>query len=309
MYWIEEIAKERTAGAHEVTMRCVSHLTGLCRAASTGRDSSLPRRLAEVGTHLVRAKPALAPIMNLVNGLLLHTQQAVLSGADAETVRQVAISYLEAFQKSARVSLELIADRAVSLLELGCRVFTLSGSQTVARTLEKAHEVKVLREVVIAESRPMSEGTQLARRLGALGINVTLIVDAAMGVFVPGCDVVMVGADAVGSAMFVNKIGTWCAVKAAKDAGKARYALAAESKLVPPGWPFPDSEGDPREVVAEKWANVTPRNPYFEELPLCDLTGVVTETGVYSGPSLARRVAGLRVSSLLLPALRGGACA
>jgi translation initiation factor 2B subunit (eIF-2B alpha/beta/delta family) len=304
VYWIEEIAKERTAGAHEVTMRCVSHLTGLCRAASSASESPLPLRLAEVGTQLVRAKPALAPIMNLVNGLLLHTQQVASSRADDEVVRQEAIRYLESFQRSALDSLELIAERAVALLEPGCRVFTLSGSETVARTLERAHQFKVLREVVIAESRPMSEGTQLARRLGALGITVSLIVDAAAPMFVRECDVVMVGADAVGSTMFVNKIGTCCAVTSAKKAGRPRYALAAESKLVPTGWPFPDSEGDPREVIPQTWANVTARNPYFETLPVCDLTGVVTETGVYTGPSLTRRIARLRISPLLLPAFR-----
>lgn len=257
----------------------------------------------------MRAKPALAPIMNLVNGLLLHTQQVVSSGADAEAVRQGAISYLEIYQKNAQAALDLIAGRVLSLLEPGCRVFTLSGSETVARALEKAHEAGVLQDVVVAESRPMNEGTQLARRLGTVGIGVSLIVDAAIGLFVPECDIVMVGADAVGSDMLVNKIGTRCALRTAREAGRVRYALTAESKLVPSGWPFPDSEGDPREVVVEKWANVTPRNPYFEAVPLSDLTGVVTETGVYSGPSLTRKVADLRVSSLLLPALGRGACA
>ncbi len=245
----------------------------------------------------------MAPIMNLVNGLLLRTHQAAASGAGSEHVRQEAIEYLETFRSEAARSLDQIARRAVGMLEPDCRVFTLSGSETVVRTLEEAHRLGLLREVVVAESRPMMEGKQLARRLGASGVATTLVVDAATALYVRRCDVVLVGADAVGSTSFVNKIGTWCAIRAAREAGRVRYALAAESKLVPSDWPFPSCEGEAREVSAEHWANVTPRNPYFETVPLHELTGVVTESGVYSGPALALRTAQLEICPLLRPVL------
>jgi translation initiation factor 2B subunit (eIF-2B alpha/beta/delta family) len=305
VYWIEEIGREGTAGAHEVAMRCAAHLTGVCRTASGGQGFSLLARLTDIGIQLVRAKPSLAPIINLVNGLLLHVQQVASSGADSEEIRREALAFLEAFQKSSSKSVDEVAARAVPLLEQGSTVLTVSGSETVARTLEEAHRVGVLSEVVVAESRPLMEGKLVARRLGARGICVTLIVDAAVGLLAHRCDVLLVGADAVGSDSFVNKIGTWCAVKAAKEAGKPRYALATETKLVPPGWPFPATEGESREVLAESWANVTALNPYFERVSLREVTGVVMENGVYPGSGIGRKTVELRLTPLLRPALAG----
>jgi translation initiation factor 2B subunit (eIF-2B alpha/beta/delta family) len=306
VYWIEEIAKERTAGAHDVALRCAVHLTALCRTASGGRDVDLLEKLTDVGIRLVRTKPAMAPIVNLVNGLLLRVQPVALQGgADAEAVRKEAIHFLEAFQKSSRSALDRIGDRVVRLLEPGCTVLTLSASNTVARALEEAYHRGIVPEVVVAESRPLMEGKLLARRLGARGLRVTLVVDAAVGLFAERCDVLMVGADAVGSEALVNKVGTWCAVKATKAAGKPRYALAEESKLVPRGWGLSPSEGDPSEVLSERWANVIARNPYFEQVSLQSFSGVVTETGVYMGSSLARKIASLRLSPILSSALYG----
>lgn len=143
------------------------------------------------------------------------------------------------------------------------------------------------REVVVTESRPQREGVELARDLAGAGLRATLISDAAAGLFVPRCEAVLVGADAIGGEdQLVNKVGTRLIAMAAREAGVPCYAVAQTHKVAPTDWPLALTPQQPRDLAVVKGARVA--NIAFDATPLSWFTSVLTERGPLTPPLLRR---------------------
>ncbi len=142
-------------------------------------------------------------------------------------------------------------------------------------------------EVVVTESRPKREGVVLARQLAASGLRVTLISDAEMGLFIPRCDAVLVGADAIGDGdELINKAGTRTAVLAAREEGVPAYAVAQTHKICPPGWHAALTPHDPADLARVSGVRVA--NIAFDATPLAWFEKVFTERGALTRALLAR---------------------
>jgi methylthioribose-1-phosphate isomerase len=121
------------------------------------------------------------------------------------------------------------------------------------------------------------EGRMLVERYVPRGVEVTLVVDAALAGLVREGDVVLVGADGVqADGRLVNKTGTLGLALAARRAGVPLYA-ACETFKLSHRRRIPLEEKDPREVWPAR-ARVV--NIYFERVPPDLVTGFVTERGV-----------------------------
>ena len=156
-----------------------------------------------------------------------------------------------------------------------------SASSAVIAALLLAHAREARLAVTCTESRPQLEGRQMAEYLAAKGLDVTLIVDAGMTLAAPGCDLCLVGADAVGRGGVVNKLGTQGLSLAARNAGIPLYALCSTLKF----WPAAAGAGpalgdadqhDPGEIY-EGEAPIEVSNRYFERCPLESFAGIVTD--------------------------------
>jgi len=146
------------------------------------------------------------------------------------------------------------------------RIITLSFSSAVAAALLRAAPKKI--EVVIAESRPKNEGRVLARTLQQHGVISTLIVDAAMGLHVPECDVVLLGADAVTPEFFINKIGSLSLCLLAREYGVPVYVVTDPFRLVNRGkLPRRQINHSAAEIIAGR-ALFAVDNRYFDFVPL-----------------------------------------
>jgi len=208
-FWreMEVIANDRVHGATELALR------GL-RAVGPLRGEARRRGL--------RALAALHPSM----GVFPHLAALLLKGQ--ATARSLAAALELATGNSAR--------RAARALRPFRKVLTHSASQACRQTLITWGSEG--REVVVTESRPGLEGVGLARELATAGLRVTLITEAQIGLFLPRCDALLVGADAItDDNRLINKAGTWLAVLAAREAGVPAYAVAQTCKIAPPGWP------------------------------------------------------------------------
>lgn len=186
-------------------------------------------------------------------------------------------------------------------------VMTCSYSSTVLRVLTAIGGGVA---VIVAESRPLNEGVQLARDLLAAGIaSVELSTDAQMAVDVQRSDVVLVGADSVGSAGVVNKVGTMLLALAAADCDVPMFAVtvsdkvgdALDRRMQQVG--FDGEENSPDEVLSEKerrqsgLARLGVRNVYFEATRLDLFAAVVTEEGELD-PVMARQYVRLQDAHL-----------
>ena len=132
--------------------------------------------------------------------------------------------------------------------------------------------------LVATEARPGREGAPQARFLAQEGLDVTVITDAAAGMFIARCDALLLGADTVyGDGSIVNKTGSYLLALAATAQERPVYVLAE---------PFKFSSADPADFVAEEQnpdevqspsVNVTVRNPTFERVPAELITRIISE--------------------------------
>ena len=260
---IRRIAGDSRSSATELLGRGLQ----LLRAAADAGGDGLP----EVANELVRAQPAMAG---------LRTAAALALGAPdpAAAIDEFAARVERAPAQIARHAADVIALRTnTGPLHL----VTCSKSRPVEETIRlAAREHELL--VSCAESRPAKEGRDLARALADAGIQVDLYSDAAIATVLSGADGLLVGADALSSTSFINKVGTsgLCALAAAL--GTPAYVLAGREKILPDDVfaALTLRPGSPHEIWRDPGAGVHVRNPYFEPIPLSFISAVVTEVGV-----------------------------
>ncbi len=154
-----------------------------------------------------------------------------------------------------------------------------SGTVTVC-LLDLAERYRLT--VACAEGRPRYEGHAMARALAASGVAVELHTDAGVASALPRTSALVVGADAVGPASFVNKCGTGQLAAASAHRGVPVYVLAGQDKLA--SSPLDRRLGLRDGPGAEVWEKAPPGvralNPYFERIPLELAVAVITDVGV-----------------------------
>jgi translation initiation factor 2B subunit (eIF-2B alpha/beta/delta family) len=259
---VAQIAADRQSGASEITAQVLQLLvTALERA-----DPIQP-----LGRALVHAQPSMAPIWNAV--------RAALGAADPEGLRLYAQRVARAPSALTRHAIALLSRDEAADREL--KLITLSFSGTVLMTLRHAAQQCRL-AVSCAEGHPALEGRRMAEQLAVAGIPVTHYSDAAIAHALTGADAVVVGADAISPAWFLNKSGTRMLAAAAAQSGVPVYVLATRNK-------FLSSAVAPRLTVrdespAEVWPaappGITVRNPYFEPTSLDLVSAVISDAGV-----------------------------
>ena len=288
---IAGLGRDSMSGATDLTRQAVAILWDFAAAATEWPAARRWEDLIGVARRLVQAQPAMAPILNLCSRVLYAGESAEDTGsAWRETMRRV----LSQFESQLNRSNDQIAQEARPLFTRSGgaqRVLVHSASSAVIATLLAAHARGARLAVTCTESRPQLEGRQMAEYLAAKGRDVTLIVDAGVTLAAAGCDLCLVGADAVGVGGVVNKLGTQGLALAARVAGVPLFALCSTLKFWPPagaGGPSLEDadEHDPGEVYDGE-ATVKISNRYFEICPLELFAGIVTDEGVLSPTEVA----------------------
>ncbi|HSK08985.1 MAG TPA: hypothetical protein VK911_05370 [Vicinamibacterales bacterium] len=279
---IDRLRDDRTSGASELMAVA---LEALKRAREEGPDA-----LAAAAAAVCEAQPSMASLRNL----------AAAAARDPHDP-----GALDRFEQRWRRAGPALVRVATGILLPGeprpARLVTCSFSGSVLACVQAlARRTRV--EIACGEGRPALEGRRMAAALAAAGARVEFFTDAALGQALDGADALVVGADAVTPAWFLNKCGTAALADAALRAGVPVYVLATRDKFLhaaavvdrPPGRHAgrttlgEDSrspglrvdEHDPGEVWDAPPAGVTIRNPYFERVPMDLVTGVITDAGL-----------------------------
>jgi len=261
-FWTRLItaATDTTHGATTLALTALNALIDFKRRCSTSEFEQAIKALA-----------ACRPSM----GIFPHLAARLLLGDTS--VETLALELNSAVSESASRAAEAIADYR--------SILTLSYSSAVKKALIMRAASDTPLNVTIAESRPGLEGVKLAEELASEGINVTLITDAEIGLFVEDSDCVLVGCDAVTEDdMIQNKAGTSLAVLAAWSAGVACFAVTQTHKIAPPGFPLAMEEQDPKAIG--QVAGVKCRNLVFDRTPISDFDAVYTESGALNPDQL-----------------------
>jgi translation initiation factor 2B subunit (eIF-2B alpha/beta/delta family) len=262
---VRTIREDTEHGAGFVSLRALEALRDRAATAAVTDEGYEP--VAATARDLRRARPSMRVIETRIDRVMANAERTPAS------VRDRAMAACTAAVRAG----ETAAERAASVL--GDRVLTLSRSGTVRSALEAARPDSAF----VAESRPAREGVGVAERLAEAGIDVTLLVDAAMeGLIARGAvDTVLVGADAIlEDGSVINKTGTRTAMRAGVAAEIDSYAVCSRDKIAP-GTEFDPEFGSPGAVYRGD-ADIAVHNPTFERVPPTAVSGIVTEGGIYS---------------------------
>ncbi|MBC7186785.1 MAG: hypothetical protein H5U38_07090 [Calditrichaeota bacterium] len=278
---LQKIREDHVSGASVLAGEAAACLLAFLDERRQAPPARVMEGLIDLGCALLAAQPGNGPIFNLVNSLLLRLSGEGTEGEDSTELLRVARGHVNSWLQVSHAALCEIAAAAGALIKDGDIVLTHSYSSSVFAGLKQAKAADRRFKAIVTESRPLLEGRLLAKELAALGLPVTLIVDAAAPALVADSNLVLVGADMVTEQFVVNKIGTQAIAVAAQQGEVPVYAVSELSKCLPRALARGfQTERPPRQVWPGAPRSVEVRNIHFEAVPLELFTGVVTEQGV-----------------------------
>jgi eIF-2B alpha/beta/delta-like uncharacterized protein len=281
---IDEIRNDRVHGASQLARQAANVLRQTAESSRADTVDQFLLEQREVGKRLMLARPAMAPVFNIIARLLkaISDKSAAMG---LPSIRRFTISEADALTQESLQAVAQIARYGSELTAGNDKVLTHSYSSTVMAVLKGAFTKHRNIEVITTRSGPGHTGERIAQELGHCGIPVTFIDDTAIGLYITTVDKVMVGADRICTdGEVVNGIGTYPLALAARTAGIPFYVfcetLKFDHKLKGGGIDLEEKETS--EVVQPERlpAEVKVQNPYFDITPLELVTGIVTENGL-----------------------------
>ncbi len=280
---IEEIRRDKVHGASQLAREAAQLLKAAAESSQAVTAAQFLLEQRKIGQALMSARPAMASIFNIVSSLLGKISEKS-SGLDLEAARKLAISEADAAIDASLQAIVQIARRGAELIKADDVIMTHSYSSTVMAMLSAARETKDF-SAIVTRSGPGRSGENIARELAGYGIRVTFIDDAAVGLYTPRTNKIIVGADRIcADGKLVNGIGTYQLALAAERAGIPFYVLCETLKFDSRiRGDEVDLEGkEPSEVVMPGTLppDVEVKNPYFDITPPELIAGIVTEDGL-----------------------------
>lgn len=284
---LDRLKNDNSSGAHALTIQACELLSGLIADLPvTMPGNDFLELMARVGRQIVKAHPAIAPLRQMILGLLRTLESAVRQ----EELRVDAGRFFDRYLEWLREIRFRVAGHAALLIGGKKRILTHSFSTLVVEAIRESRLRGGSFEVIVTESRPVYEGRLLSQHLAGLTIPVTLIVDAAAPGYVERCDLVLLGADRLTESEFINKVGSLSIVMVADRLGIPCYVLTGSDKYLPESVePVSLSGKSSREVWDEVPPGVTVDNSYFERIPLRLVTGIISEMGITSFGQFSER--------------------
>ena len=217
-------------------------LRGLRAHVETTGGADIEHMRHWAGT-LMAARPGIGAIGSLLR-YWMDSMPAVECGR--EDVRELAIQHCDDVLALADQAFEETMERGRERLAgISGPVVTHSASSTVRHLLAAVLPSRV----IVGTSEPGGEGRRLAAELGARCVSDA---DAVRQVGPAGA--VLVGADAIGTDSFVNKVGTLALAEAARETNTPFFVVAESFKWVPLADPLvvePTFEAVPNALVGE----------------------------------------------------------
>jgi len=233
---------------------------------------------------LSQARPSMVPLANAIE----RCRQALGSGDPEAPTPERALAVVDSVLDQLASANERVTEHAARLVPDQATVFTHSRSSQVVALFRLLVQQQRTFSVICTQGSPGNEGFTLARELDELGVPVTVITDAQMGLFVPKADLLVTGCDTwLADGHFLNKSGTYPLALVAKDLGQPFWVLAdsfKESTDTLDTVILEEMPGD--ELEAPTGEGITARNIYFETVPVRLITGRISEQGVSWSPAV-----------------------
>lgn len=275
---LDALAGDRRRGAAEIATGLLDW--GEAWGEDETGDGAGSDEAAAALARLARSQAVLAPVLRIANDFLLELERR--EGADTDAARRAVARSAGAWRGRLAAAKEALALHVRRAVGGASTIYTYSASSTVRNAIEAHYSAGNWFRLVVSEARPGNEGAALARRLAERGVPVRLGTDVWLwSALEEGEGVLVVGADALMSARWVNKIGTAALAERARAVGVEVVVAADTSKWLPPALAaLPRTyERDPGEIALRPPASLEVTNPCFEEIEYEKIDHLVTERG------------------------------
>ena len=300
---VNRIRADNTSGAAELARAAAMVSLGWIDQTSSWPLPEWKAELSAFAHALYMAQPAMAPLFNLVNQMLLVSESTAIQQEVRPSVRHAIQAFLEQGDQANR----RLATATLGTLPRDARVLTFSYSSSVLAVLLEANACQHLSVVFCTESRPVLEGQRLARALTRTGISVEFGVDAAIATLAAQAHVALIGADSITGQGVINKLGTTSLSLICRHVGMPCYVVGDQLKWMPTAAAMPAfSQPKPEaEVWHDPPVGVTISNVYFECTPLPLFSGIIGEVGVRGPEDVLRQLNDMPVAHALRQRLPG----
>ena len=285
----DQIRSMKVRGAGRIARSAVSALKVYCESGKFDSTKGFYGGLFTAGEKLKQARPTAVSLPNAVNYVLASARRKQAAGGTLRGSVKAMQEVCDAFLTSSLRATRTIGEYGSKRIRDGDVVLTHCNSEAVTAVLTAAHEAGKRFEVIATETRPRFQGRITASVLAGRGLDVTLIPDTAVRVYMRKVDTVVVGADAIAAnGAVINKIGTSQVALAAHET-RARFYVAAETYKLSPttmtGELVEIEQRSPLEVAPRAWleanAAVKVQNPAFDVTPPEYVDLIITERGIF----------------------------
>ncbi|MEM2864854.1 MAG: hypothetical protein QW638_08435 [Candidatus Bathyarchaeia archaeon] len=196
-----EIAGDHVHGARYLSMRSLEALRLVVEEAESESVEALMETLRRAGRRLMEARPGMACIANQAAKCIYELAFAA-SGMGLEDLKGYALSRIDGMIKEVESTGMRAAHNGSRLIGDGVKVMSCSYSSTIRQVLSEAWRAERRFKAYVAESlsvhgRGLSYGRLMAEELRREGLDVEIIPDGEISVFVDEADLALVGADMV----------------------------------------------------------------------------------------------------------------
>ncbi|RLE84364.1 MAG: initiation factor 2B [Thermoprotei archaeon] len=283
---IDDIKHGRIYSSTETVLSGLRLIYEIVRNSKSLEDLSAD--LTSIVPLLLKARPTSAMLWNCVKDLVSEIVEAGKDGK-LENIKEKAFEKEKELEKKIVTLGEITAKMASHRINDGDIILTNSYSTIVLKAFSIALREGKDFKVYVTESRPGSEGFDLAARLAEMGLDVTIFVDSAVRYMIKEVDNVFLSSEAIAAnGALVNKVGTSLIALAANEARVRTFALAPTIKFSPEtllGELVVLAEGEPTSILPEKlrsksMGKVKVRVPLFDVTPPEYIDGIFTEKGL-----------------------------
>ncbi len=281
---IKDIKSLKIQGARNVAQSALKALVSEVKSSKAKSPATLYKEMRKAATALAKSRPTEPMMRNLLEDAVRYAKIQHQQGKDISLMKRAIVKREEGIIKKTSDDKKRLSEYGAKLIPDNALVITHCHSSSVTGILLKAKKMRKKFRVIALETRPRYQGRITAKELADAGIDVTLVVDGAMNMFMKKADIILVGADSVSSrGDLINKVGTSTLAHIARMHDVSIYSCAELLKYSSHtiyGEREKIEERDPKEVWEKPPRKLKISNPAFDVTPAKYLSGYVTEVGV-----------------------------
>jgi len=297
---ITDIRSLKVQGARNVAKAAVKALVLQAKYSKAKTPKSFYAEIKKLSSVLAETRPTEPMMRNALDSACSHLREKAGGKKPVNRLKSEFTDAQQAYLKIVEEDAKKLFKYGAKLIPHGALVITHCHSSTVTGILKKAKGKNI--SVVACETRPRYQGRITAKELAKAGIDVTLVVDGAMNLYMKKADLVLVGADSITSrGDLINKVGTSTLAHIARMHDVSFYSAAElfkYSSMTFYGEREKIEQRDLKEVWEKPAKNVRVSNPAFDVTAAKYINGYITEEGVIPPQAfftLATRKLGIKI--------------